>query len=181
MRTSALAQDAREGRARKQLAERGNDQTENGDCGQDRGRDGAQQSVLGPVGLVEAPRQEAQHCRYSHQGPDQQSELPADCRERDDASDSCRHRNDEPPDRAPLEDGLARQCARVDHAGDQDGDRRIERQHVMRQLRHHELKDEPRRHEPSQQESDRSLAPGAPDRRRRQCRERRARPEGHPE
>ena len=45
-----------------------------------------------------------------------------------------------------------RQHARADDAGDQDRDRGIERQHVVRQLGHHELEQDPGRHDPGQQE-----------------------------
>ena len=41
---------------------------------------------------------------------------------------------------------------RIDNAGDQDRDRRIERQHVMRQLGDHQFEHDPGRHDPGQQE-----------------------------
>ena len=76
---------------------------------------------------------------------------------------------------------LPRQHMRIDHAGDQDRDRRIERQHVMRQLGDHQFQHDPGRHDPAQQKLRALLAPRRPDARHRHGGERRARPERHPE
>ena len=80
-----------------------------------------------------------------------------------------------------VEPALPRQHLGIDHAGDQDRDRRIKRQHVMRQLGDHEFQHDPGRHDPAQQEFRALLAPRRPDARNRHGGERRARPERHPE
>ena len=51
----------------------------------------------------------------------------------------------------------------------------------MRQLGQHQFEHDPGRHQPRQQELRAGLAPRPPDRRRRHARQRRARPERHPE
>ena len=57
----------------------------------------------------------------------------------------------------------SRAAPALDNAGDQDGDRRIKRQHVVRQLGDHELEHDPGRHQPGQQELRARLAPRRPD------------------
>ena len=83
--------------------------------------------------------------------------------------------DDDRRSRSPPERRTSRRCRapasacatrppRFEDAGDQDRDRRIERQHVMRQLGDHHFEHHPGRHQPGQQEVRARLAPRLPDR-----------------
>ena len=74
-----------------------------------------------------------------------------------------------------------RQNPALERADNQDANRRIERQHIMRQLGDDEFENDPRRQQPGQQELRARLAPRAPDSRHSKTGKRRAGPERDPE
>ena len=93
-------------------SERRNDHPEQRKGEQDRGRDAAQQRLLGAVGLVEPPGQQAQHHGAAAEHPGEQPELLTDRDQADDAGDAEQQRKDEPPMRAPASaSGCATACA----------------------------------------------------------------------
>ena len=99
-----------------------------------------------------------------------------------DDRDGRKHRGEDRPHHGEARQmRIVREHAALDRARDQDRDRRIERQHVVRQLGDDELEHDPARHDPGEQEARRRLAPLAPHRGRRDRGERRRGPEGEPE
>ena len=166
-----LAHDARQRRARKRRVQRRDDDGVDARIASRIEATIARSSECSaPSASIEPPGPEAEDHRRRRERPGQQAELPPEHDQHDDRADAEDHRQDEPPAGAAHQPALARQHMRIDDAGDQDRDRRIERQHVVRQLGHHQLEHDPGRHDPGQQEFRALLAPRRPDARHRHAR-----------
>ena len=115
---------------------------------------GAHERALRPFHVIEAPGVEAEDRRGRRERPGEPAELAAHIDQRDD-----RRRPAAPRRRSATSRCSATRCGFSDSARrsivarDQDRDRRIERQHVVRQLGDDELEHDPARHEPGEQEA----------------------------
>ena len=175
-----VAQRMRDLRARKHRRQRRHHDAVDGKGQKHRRDHGVQERALGAVVVVEPPREQPEDHRRRHERPGQKHRLARQGDRANDGDHRGSRRYRKPPGRAAPQP-RPRQHPPLQRADGQDRDRRIERQHIMRQLGQHQFENDPGRHQPRQQEFRAGLAPRPPDRRRSHARQRRARPERHPE
>src|SRR6266702_7832396 len=120
--------------------------------------------AFGAFLVIQLPGEEAADDGAGKERPGQQRQIAFDYDRSDDGDDADDHRDQEPPHDAADKPWPMRQHAGLDRARGQDRDRRIERQHVVRQLGDNGFEHDPRWHQPGQKKARGRLAPYRPDR-----------------
>ncbi len=165
----------------KQRGDRRKSSAEQRRVDEDRRRDRAQERGFRTIDVVEPPGEERRDHRRRGERPGGEARPLPDRDIDGDRPDRSDRSKDKPPHGRPLQPVGLRQRLPVDRACDQNRDRRVERQHIVRQLRHREFEDDPARHDPGEQKPHAGLVAPSPHGAGGERREHRSRKEREPE